>query len=164
MQSVLSKEEAREKYTLTHTHSITQHYASQAPRMAMSAHSHERYKLVLRLTDDALGRCQSLAHRVEAIVALLVETRGVCNLDLGALEAGVSLHDGFRGVIEADLVGGFEVVFEKLETVGLLDLHALTISAKLVFLEYVVLRTASGVRRYRLIGPDVGQYVVSEHE
>lgn len=104
-----------------------------------------------------------LTHGLEAIVTLVVETRRVGDLHVDAAETGVTLHDRPFAVIEADLVGGIEPVVEELGVIGLLELHALSLAAKLVLLENVVLRPRI-FRDFGLVRANVRQEIVPGQE
>ena len=66
-----------------------------------------------------------LMNRLEAIVRFLVERSAILDLQLGAMEASVTRHHGFRSIIEADRHSILERVAHKLCAIGIHDLEGL---------------------------------------
>ena len=80
-----------------------------------------------------------LMNRLEAIVRFLVERSAILDLQLGAMEASVTRHYGFRSIIEADRHSILKRVAEKLGAVGIHDLERFYTADDGVLLENAVL-------------------------
>lgn len=97
------------------------------------------------------------------MIRFLVERSAVFDLKRDVTEPSVTLHDGFRGVIEANRTSIHKRVTDELRAIGFLDSEALDTSDDDVVLEQVVL-VPPGLAHLGLIGPKVKICSVPEQE
>ena len=93
-------------------------------------------------------------YRLEAKIRCLVEGSAVADLQLGAMEAGVTRHHCSRSIIEAHSQCILKRVADELGAIGIHDLEGLYASDDGVLLETIILRPPR-LHHVGRIGPEV---------